>query len=467
MARVAVGISTGSDDTVVTESTAGGKLNVTALTDVAGTETAPVTTADGLLVNLGANNDVNVSQFGGNAVATGVGVAGVGVPRVTLSADAHDSPITERGTRISGRASAAAPTNVSADDDNVSLWALRNGQLVVQVGAAGALIAGDAANGLDVDVTRSALPTGAATLAEQQTQTTSLQLLDDVVVADNAAFTDGTTKLSMSGFIFDETAGTALTENDAAAARVNANRAIVSAIEDGATRARYATVTAANALKVDGSAVTQPVSLAANQSVNVAQINGVTPLMGNGVTGTGSQRVTIASDNTAFSVNATATGNVAADSPTSGNPVQVAGQMETMADSAPGTRMSADGDVNRPAMTDGAAYVITTGPQTWSYHEDSSSALTDASVHAAPGAGLSLYVQTIVVSLGAASALNVFFAEGASKVLGPYYLEAVNGRTLVINFTCPKKITANTALTVTTSAAVAHAIDVTGFTAPG
>jgi hypothetical protein len=71
-------------------------------------------------------------------------------------------------------------------------------------------------------------------------------------------------------------------------------------------------------LKVDGSAVTQPISIAAalptganvigalsaNQSVNAAQINGVAPLMGNGVTGTGSQRVTIASDNTAFSVNA-------------------------------------------------------------------------------------------------------------------------------------------------------------------
>lgn len=40
-------------------------------------------------------------------------------------------------------------------------------------------------------------------------------------------------------------------------------------------------------------------SLVANQSVNVSQINGVTPLMGNGVTGTGSPRVTIASDNTA------------------------------------------------------------------------------------------------------------------------------------------------------------------------
>lgn len=49
------------------------------------------------------------------------------------------------------------------------------------------------------------------------------------------------------------------------------------------------------------------VALPANQSVNVSQVNGVTTLMGNGVTGTGSQRVTIASDNTAFSVNAAAT----------------------------------------------------------------------------------------------------------------------------------------------------------------
>lgn len=68
------------------------------------------------------------------------------------------------------------------------------------------------------------------------------------------------------------------------------------------------------ALKVDGSAVTQPVSGTvttsppANASTNVAQINGVTPLMGNGVTGTGSQRVTIASDNTAFTVNAAQSG---------------------------------------------------------------------------------------------------------------------------------------------------------------
>lgn len=46
-------------------------------------------------------------------------------------------------------------------------------------------------------------------------------------------------------------------------------------------------------------------ALTANQSVNNTQINGVALLAGNGITGTGSQRVTIASDNTAFPVNAT------------------------------------------------------------------------------------------------------------------------------------------------------------------
>lgn len=39
-------------------------------------------------------------------------------------------------------------------------------------------------------------------------------------------------------------------------------------------------------------------ALSANQSVNVAQMNGVTVLMGNGASGTGAQRVTIANDST-------------------------------------------------------------------------------------------------------------------------------------------------------------------------
>lgn len=112
---------------------------------------------------------------------------------------------------------------------------------------------------------------------------------DSQVVADNAAFTDGTSKLFLGGFVYDEVAGTALTENDAAAARINVNRAQVHAIEDGSTRGRYATVTASNALKVDNSAVTQP--------VNVSQVGGASVATGHG-TASGALRVELPTDGT-------------------------------------------------------------------------------------------------------------------------------------------------------------------------
>lgn len=71
--------------------------------------------------------------------------------------------------------------------------------------------------------------------------------------------------------------------------------------------AQIAGVSTATGNGVVGTGV-QRVAIASDNTaipINNSQINGVTPLMGNGVTGTGSQRVTIASDNTAFSVNAT------------------------------------------------------------------------------------------------------------------------------------------------------------------
>lgn len=59
-------------------------------------------------------------------------------------------------------------------------------------------------------------------------------------------------------------------------------------------------------IPVSGTITTTPPS---NASTNISQINGVTPLMGNGVTGTGSPRVTIASDNTPFTVNSAQSGS--------------------------------------------------------------------------------------------------------------------------------------------------------------
>lgn len=161
-------------------------------------------------------------------------------------------------------------------------------------------------------------------------------------------------------------------------------------------------------------------------------------------------------------------GDAAHDAVAAGNPVLLGASAETMEDAAPANRVSADGDVGRlSADRDGVLYIHPHGPQVWSYHENSSSALTDTTVHAAPAAGLSLYVTDIICSTGAATAMNIFFEEGATTVLGPWYLEAVAGRGLAIHFQTPKKITAATALTVTTSAAIAHSIEVLGFIAPG
>lgn len=53
---------------------------------------------------------------------------------------------------------------------------------------------------------------------------TSLQLLDDTIIADDAAFTAGTTKVAMAGFVADESSTDSVNEDDAGAARMTLDR---------------------------------------------------------------------------------------------------------------------------------------------------------------------------------------------------------------------------------------------------
>ena len=98
---------------------------------------------------------------------------------------------------------------------------------------------------------------------------------------------------------------------------------------------------------------------------------------------------------------------------------------------------------------------------TWDFHSDGSSALTDVEVKAVPGDGFQIVITEIIYSTGAATASNIFFEEGSTKILGPWYTEAVSGRGIHIRG--EKKVTASTALTVTTSAAIAQSVDVFGY----
>lgn len=78
----------------------------------------------------------------------------------------------------------------------------------------------------DVDVLSSALPTGASTLAEQQTQTTALQLIDDAIFTDDNTFTPATSKVMVIGAQADDTSPDSVNEGDAGALRMSLARAL-------------------------------------------------------------------------------------------------------------------------------------------------------------------------------------------------------------------------------------------------
>lgn len=366
---------------------------------------------------------------------------------------------------------AASSTSVTVSDGGGSITVDNNGTFVVQstnqansgvdigdvtinnASGASAVNIQDGGNSITVDGTvavsgtvtvASHAVTNAGTFATQESGAllTSSQLIDDAIVADNAAFTDGTTKLDMAGYIYDEVAGTALTENDAAAARINVNRAQVQAIEDGSTRGRYATVTASNALKVDGSAVTQPVSgtvtitpsgtQKVSGTVAVSTINSVAPAFGSGVRGATVQRVTIATDDVvpitdnagSLTVDApvgtpvfvrlsdgssaiatlpvsmatnTPVGNVAHDSADSGAPIKVGGR----ARSSEITAIASDDRSDFVTDLVGKQIVLPyANPENFvsGAITTSMTGTTSTSLVAAPGAGLRNYITAIIVS---------------------------------------------------------------------
>jgi hypothetical protein len=84
-------------------------------------------------------------------------------------------------------------------------------------------IATDASGELQVDVLTSALPTGASTLAEQQTQTTSLAKIDNVAHAGADVALVEHVPLSAQ---FDDAATTTVTENQIAPLRITSGRAL-------------------------------------------------------------------------------------------------------------------------------------------------------------------------------------------------------------------------------------------------
>ena len=144
----------------------------------------------------------------------------------------------------------------------------------------------------------------------------------------------------------------------------------------------------ATAVKVDGSAVTQPVS----GTVAVSTVNSVAPAFGSGVRGATVQRVTIATDDSVPVI-----GTVAHDAADSGAPIKVGGRARTsdITSVANDDRVDAIFDKSGRQVTfpyclpenivNGSILTAMTGT-------------TSTQLLAAPGAGLRNYITQITVS---------------------------------------------------------------------
>jgi hypothetical protein len=160
--------------------------------------------------------------------------------QITVSSDAtHDSAVAAVGPQTMARASAAAPANVSADNDAVQVWALQNGSIVSNLAVGGTLVTGSAGLPVAQQGTFTVGLSAAQTLATVTTVSTvttcstvtTVGTLTNITnwgnVADDAAFTPTTTRVSMSGFFADETGTDSVDEGDGGAARMTLDRKII------------------------------------------------------------------------------------------------------------------------------------------------------------------------------------------------------------------------------------------------
>ena len=195
------------------------------------------------------------------------------------------------------------------------------------------------------------------------------------------------------------------------------------------------------------------VALAANQSVNAAQINAVTPLMGNGTTGTGSLRVTIASDNSA--VAGLGGGSVGSAVPANAELAGVKTATANPTNATAGNLTAIMGDkAGRIVVTEANVRELIGNTQT------NVATTSETTIVAAGGAGVFDDISSIIVTTAGAAAQTITIKDataGTTRMVLNYPNAAVApGQPLQLNFNPPlTQASANATWTVTQSAATA------------
>jgi hypothetical protein len=353
-----------------------------------------------LHVNVGAALPAGTNNIGDVDVLTLPGIAGTA---------ATDAAVSGNPVYVAGRASAAAPTDVSADGDVVPAWRLRNGAAASVLTAAGALIGGDATNGLDVDVTRVIPGTSATHLGK----------------AEDAAAADGDTGVAVLAVRRDAASSGVGADGDYANLSVDSTGALrVTGSVSGTQYAEDAASAGAENLTLAG-AVRQD-TISSNTSANGDYTYLKTTAEGRLYT------------------DSMAAGAAAHDAAVAGNPVLVGLEART----TNGTPVTSGDAVRAMADTLGKQVVVIGAPQDLvtrgltNYTTNSA-----ADVIAAAGAGVKIVVMGILVVNGHATVgTKVTIRDGTtSRVTG--YAGALGGGFCIASTTPVFIGTANTAVT--------------------
>lgn len=318
--------------------------------------------------------------------------------------------------------------NISIDDGGNSITV--DGTVTVQDGGSTISI-DDGAGSITVDGTVAAtqsgtwnvnnvsgtvsLPTGAATAANQSTEITALQLIDDIVFTDDAGFTPGTSKGAVIMAQADETSPDSVDEGDAGALRMTLDRL----------------------LKIQIAGVASGVAVPITDNSSTISIDD------------GAGSITIDGSVTATGV----AGAAAHDAGVSGNPVRVAGRAML----ANGTAVAEDDTAD--IATDNQGRVITTPhvPRDLVTHATGSqSTTTEATILAAGGANVFLDVTKLILSNSStSSSAQVQIRDATTGTIRLEIIIAANGGAVIDFGDVPMcQTTANNNWTIDLNAAV-------------
>ena len=296
---------------------------------------------------------------------------------------AHDAPgATTNPVAIGGFASAAVPADVSADTDIVRAWFLRNGSQVMNLASGGTLITlGQKAMTASLPVVlpsdqtvpvsgtfwQATQPVSGTVTANQGGAPWSQNLTqwNSTAIANPFDLDTGAGTQNIVGFSWRKAASGGSAEFGTATDPVRTDpTGTTTQPVSGTFWQATQPVSAASLPLPTGASVlseqqTQTTALqlidniVSGSGANISQINGVAPLMGSGNTGTGSPRITTATDNPAIAL----WGHGATGSAPPANAVQIAGVASgsTGALRAP---LNCDGYAFYDASTNGATQLV-------------------------------------------------------------------------------------------------------------